>query len=1047
MQVMRYPRFHSWMEPRRRRCYTGIAPVEFGTRATRQVARLCGKPRGGEMGTRENEHTGKVKVWVCASCRFSNTSTREVCFSCHKIRTSIEEGTAPSQTWSCSLCDKENPSDVVQCTHCAAPAKDLSRKASHWLCPRCSYPNFSFRRECKMCRESRFQVKSWTCACGVQNMTNKPACSDCGKPNPSPPISSRATDTRTWVCPCGTMNVNAKLLCGQCLAPRPLSEDTLFPPPRVYQFDWRCICGSVNFERRSECYRCKTVRTKERPLVRYGTTELVGWHCSNCSSYNPKIRKSCVRCNAASTCIPQKNAGDHPNEPQISWTCVCSATNPWTQEVCFCGQKKKTLFSDERMTPLPPPPSQYKHSPTRMDWSCKCGCFNFARRENCYRCNHPRPGDPQAFLLKSLRGMEEREKRVDWTCSCGMVNFASRMECFRCSQPRETVEGENQERPEKVHYEDTSSTTREDKTSKVWDTQGDASRWLCKCGHLNYALTHSVSCASCRMERPLSDPMPKKKIEPRAGDWMCLECHALNFGSRSACFRCSAEREVLEQTRPRFQVEFPRRMGEREPDLWCCSCGTLNAAQTQKCFCGKERPTPHPFESSSTSVSAPEPFQKGKASSKQKEDSSSETASDSPPAPHDQQETTNIPSFSFTSESRDWTCVCEASNAGHRQNCFNCCRLRSEAFWTCSCSRRNEPEEKTCGSCSKVRKSEPPLKAENKPYQQDWICKSCRYHNFATRENCKRCGVTKHADSRLTPSAQGDHDWNCRFCGYQNFARRTLCMSCETARSEQDSDGPILASPSPKNVWTCPCGHQNLAHSMICEKCKLKSDTPSTKKLAPEGWTCKLCGWSNFSGRQTCMKCHTSPHPKEGEDSREAEPVATKKEPEKTDLFTLVTEGEPEIANKNRVSLKNEKTPLYSETDASSELPKGTTSEASSQRTDGPIKYGHPSPLPVEKLEAAKEGLKRKKGEAKKKALHKLRTISARRKKVPSHLASNATLPNPLFSTTPDGEIGKRKQVSAKQKNKKRTGPTKVKSFSCESKIQGKKTDEGPNTT
>lgn len=67
-----------------------------------------------------------------------------------------------------------------------------------------------------------------------------------------------------------------------------------------------------------------------------------------------------------------------------------------------------------------------KNSDSSHDWLCrKCSFSNFDWRDNCKKCNEPRPS--RSFVP----GPE------DWKCpKCGNINYARSRECNRCKRPK-----------------------------------------------------------------------------------------------------------------------------------------------------------------------------------------------------------------------------------------------------------------------------------------------------------------------------------------------------------------------------------------------------------------------------------------------------------------------------------------------------------------------------------------------------------------------------------------------------------------------------------
>ena len=76
------------------------------------------------------------------------------------------------------------------------------------------------------------------------------------------------------------------------------------------------------------------------------------------------------------------------------------------------------------------------------DWNCsKCNVSNFARRNECFKCNEPRRGGGDDGGRG--RGPPGHVQNAgDWTCEeCKNMNFARRNECNRCHAPKPKSEG------------------------------------------------------------------------------------------------------------------------------------------------------------------------------------------------------------------------------------------------------------------------------------------------------------------------------------------------------------------------------------------------------------------------------------------------------------------------------------------------------------------------------------------------------------------------------------------------------------------------------
>lgn len=114
----------------------------------------------------------------------------------------------------------------------------------------------------------------------------------------------------------------------------------------------------------------------------------------------------------------------------------------------------------------------------------------------------------------------------------------------------------------------------------------------------------------------------------------------------------------------------------------------------------------------------------------------------------------------------------------------------------------------------------------------DWICGSCGNHNYASRDNCNKCGAPKSQQNTgfggammkgggprsapygmaMQPPGMRPGDWICPSCGNHNYASRDNCNKCQHPKS-----APVSFR---QGDWMCPnCGNHNYASRTNCNKC------------------------------------------------------------------------------------------------------------------------------------------------------------------------------------------------------------------------------------
>ena len=150
----------------------------------------------------------------------------------------------------------------------------------------------------------------------------------------------------------------------------------------------------------------------------------------------------------------------------------------------------------------------------------------------------------------------------------------------------------------------------------------------------------------------------------RRGDWLCPDCGAHCFASRSSCFRCSADRPASAGSADDYGPAS-RVANEPRPGDWACSaCGASNFARRSQCFkCGEDAPAGmgganfagRPPRGAGLSGGGREP--RGAWSDRSGGENRWAGGGDrGPPPPRD----------------GDWTCSCGFSNFASRSSCRQC---------------------------------------------------------------------------------------------------------------------------------------------------------------------------------------------------------------------------------------------------------------------------------------------------------------------------------------------------------------------------------------
>eukprot|EP00466_Bigelowiella_natans_P016364 jgi/Bigna1/45259/e_gw1.116.19.1 len=128
----------------------------------------------------------------------------------------------------------------------------------------------------------------------------------------------------------------------------------------------------------------------------------------------------------------------------------------------------------------------------------------------------------------------------------------------------------------------------------------------------------------------------------------------------------------------------------------------------------------------------------------------------------------------------------------------------------------------------------------------DWMCTQCGAHNYASKSLCFRCGMGMMANyGNYGQAMHGGHggggmggifidvakfragDWLCISCKAHNYASKHSCYKCSAAKPQSENTGKIEgAAELPENFrpgdWICPgCNGHNYHSKTFCFRCNL----------------------------------------------------------------------------------------------------------------------------------------------------------------------------------------------------------------------------------
>ncbi|KAJ3334200.1 hypothetical protein HDU76_006572 [Blyttiomyces sp. JEL0837] len=282
------------------------------------------------------------------------------------------------------------------------------------------------------------------------------------------------------------------------------------------------------------------------------------------------------------------------------------------------------------------------------------------------------------------------------------------------------------------------------------------------------------------------------------GDWLCTACQYHNFASRRNCLKCAAVSPIVANA------------GHVQTQM--VGSGTMNHSQY------------------SYSQSQGQPPKNG-----------------------------------------DWVCqnaACKFQNFASRHECLRC-RTR-KPFQHVQMPYIGVPGVTISTAAAANIKSN----VSGKVLPGDWACTSCSLNNFASRSRCWQCGTLSPAQAASGPlvippggprSRPTDRpgDWNCSnsTCRYHNYASRTECYRCGNKKVEvgvvnHASNGGNGMTMQPMHYHP-PVHRYQPPHQHMQMVAAIGVTPQMILPIKAGDWICAnpVCKYHNFAKRETCAMC------------------------------------------------------------------------------------------------------------------------------------------------------------------------------------------------